>query len=184
MKYRSTQQKKRVKLLVTVAVLVVLAAVSVFVGVKMRTPNTTPQPTPGFTEKLDLNPATDQEKQQAEDAKNEIVKKDEQATQQQASNLRTVVPTIIDAGQYGQNIEVRAFVSAIYENGGTCTFTFAKGAQKITKTSPGVKDATTTRCTNLSVPKGEFSSGSWSVVVSYSSSTASGSSSARSFEVQ
>lgn len=179
--------RSRKKTIIFILVLVVIAgAASLFIISNKHSTSNVGQNTTNAVgeEKLDLSPASESDKQQAEVTKNDIVKRDEQAAQQNTATIKTVSPTITDAGQYDQNVEVRAFISGIFEDGGTCTFTFTKGSQKITKTTSGVKDATTTRCSNLTTPKSEFSTGTWNIVVSYSSSVASGSSSAKTFEVQ
>ncbi len=181
---KSTYDSKKILVVIVVATLVVAIA-WFFITRNSQPPSgqaTNGQNQPG-TEKLDMSPATDKDKKDAESTKDTIIKKDEQTAQPQTGS-KTVTPTIIDAGQYDQSIEVRAFIGSVYEDGGTCVFTFKSSSQTITKSSPGLKDATTTRCTNISVPKSEFSNGSWSVVVSYSSTTASGSSTAKVFEVK
>lgn len=131
---------------------------------------------------IDYNPATKEEKADSEQHKEDSTKKEDTPT---ATRTITVTPVIVDASQYGNQIEVRAYTGGVFEDGGTCTITFTKDTLKITKQVPASKDATTTRCTNLTVDRTEFSQpGQWTTVVTYSSSTAQGSSQPRTLEVQ
>jgi len=133
------------------------------------------------TSTINLEPATPEEKQAAEDRKDEI------ANEQQSQNTPAgakVTPIITYAGQYGSNIEVSAYVPGIIENGGTCTLTAQKGSSKLTKTVAGVDNAQNTSCPTFIVSRMEFSStGTWTVTVSYSSTDYSGTSASKALEV-
>lgn len=137
----------------------------------------------GKEPQIDYSPATEEEKADSEQRKKDTSQKAD--TPPATGATISVTPVIVDASQYGDQVEVRAYTSGIFEEGGTCTITFTKGTLKITKQVPASEDATTTRCTNLNVSRTEFSQpGQWTTVVSYSSPTAQGSSQARTFEVQ
>lgn len=122
---------------------------------------------------------TDQEKQQTEQHKDDLSKQND-ATQPAASDLKSVTPVISSADQTG----VRAFISGIFENSGTCTFTYAQGAANFTKTSQASADASTTICYVTTASSDFPSSGSWSVTLSYSSDKSKGISVAKDFEVK
>lgn len=131
---------------------------------------------------IDYSPATPEEKADSEQHKTDSAKKEDTPP---ATDTITVTPVIVDASQYDNQIEVRAYTGGVFEDGGTCTIAFTKGTLKVTKQVPAAKDATTTRCTNLDVSRTEFSQpGQWTAIVSYSSPTAQGSSQPRTFEVQ
>jgi cell division protein FtsL len=85
---------------------------------------------------------------------------------------------IVDSTQYGSIFEVRAFISNIFENGGTCKVTLTKsGAPTISQTSAAAASATNTQCATIDIPTSNFSSkGEWQLTVSYNSATASGTS--------
>lgn len=77
---------------------------------------------------------------------------------------------IVDASQYENTIEVRAFISNVLQDG-TCVIGFTNNNLHFEKSVPAYADASTTPCVGLEVPLGEFNaSGSWSVTVSYTSS--------------
>lgn len=79
---------------------------------------------------------------------------------------------IVDAGQYGNEVEVRARVDGVVEDGGTCTYAFAGVGASFKKTQVATVNAKSTSCGSLVVAVSEFSAaGSWKVVVSYSGAT-------------
>jgi hypothetical protein len=175
---------KRVIVLAVVAVLLVGGGVLTW-HIRRSTPaqNQTSTDTPmPDDEPIDFGPPSEEEKKTGDTQKDSNVNQQQQENQQPSGN-KTVIPAITDVGHYDQQIEARAFVPGIFEEG-TCTFTFTQGSAKVSKTSPGTKDATTTTCKPLFVPRGEFpSSGQWSLVVSYASATAKGNSEPKTFEV-
>lgn len=139
---------------------------------------------PGST-KLNLDGPTEEDKKQVEDNKQKLVEQAVEAQKKPAPGKKQVVPTIVDAGQYEQVIEVRAFIPGIYEAGGTCKVTFSKGSDSFIRVIDAVQDATTTRCKTLNVARGEFTSkGSWLAIVNYDSPAAAGDSQPKTFQVQ
>lgn len=179
--YTINNQKPGKKILLAILVVLLLAVIAgSFYVLNNRRDNAVPAKNPA----VNLQPATQQEQSDSNQHKEDIVKQDE-ASKNPANSGKQVTPVIVDAGQYGSNIEVRSYVPAIAEDGGSCTFTFSQGSQKVTKDATGFADATTTKCPNLSVGQNSLpSKGSWTVTVSYKSTTASGSSQASTFEVK
>ena len=119
---------------------------------------------------INLNPPTDQEKQQADKNKKSLA--EEPSPPPPTSNgKKQVTPQIISASLS----EVRAYVEGVFEDGGTCTATATSGTQTKTATSKGFKNVSYTQCEPIGW---SLLSGSWSVVVSYSSSNAQGNSEA------
>lgn len=100
---------------------------------------------------------------------------------------KQVTPSITFAGYADatkQQVEVDAFVQGTLEDGGTCTMTATKGGQKVTAQSTGRTNVSQTRCENIIVDRAKFpSGGTWSVVVSYESAAASGSSAPQNMEL-
>lgn len=77
--------------------------------------------------------------------------------------------------------EARGYISNVLEEGGTCTATYVKGDSKVIGTSIGFIDVNKTTCAPVSVSG--LSPGEWTAVLSYKSSTASGSSGAQTVSV-
>lgn len=162
-------------LIVTVVLLLVVGAFLYASKVNSRN-NATSQTTADDASKINLDPPTEQEKQDTEDHKQDIVdKQNNPSPPPPQPGGRTITVAITDAGQYGPEVEVRAYTADVYETGGVCTFTFSKDGTTITKKTDGIKDARTTICTTLTVPRSEFpGEGEWLLEVAYSSSTAQG----------
>ena len=66
------------------------------------------------------------------------------------------------------------YVSPVVEDGGTCTLRVSRDGNVVRATSEGIADASTTACGGLVLPGDELSPGTWSVVLSYESGSASG----------
>lgn len=132
---------------------------------------------------VNYGPTTDEEKRADEQHKQDLSNQSDNS--QPASGTKTVQPVITYAAQSGNQIEVDTFVSGVVEDGGTCTLKLTQGGTTVTKTTQGVRNATTTACPAFFVNRSELSaSGTWTAVVSYSSTTAQGSSSAKTIEVK
>lgn len=126
---------------------------------------------------INYSPATEEEKEQADSAKKDIVDRQNGAdkTETDSDNEKqTATVVITDAGQYENIIEVRSFIPDYYEDG-ICTIVFSKGSLEIVKETPAYRDATTTTCTNPLFNRSEFvEAGEWSVYVKYDSAGSSG----------
>lgn len=132
------------------------------------------------TETLNLDPPTDEERKNADDNKRAIVDREQQLKDRPASTgKRTVKPFITYAGQFEpQNqIEVGGYVPGIFEEGGVCRATFSQGSSNFSKQVPATQNANSVNCPVIKAARSDFSpKGNWSVVLSYDSKTASGSS--------
>lgn len=128
---------------------------------------------------IDYSPATDEEKADSDRQKEVDAGRDD------TPPSGDVTPVIVDASQYGDQIEVRSYVPGVIEDDGTCTIKIVKGQSTVTKQTTAVGDATNTSCGTVTIARSEFASaGQWTVVVSYSSATHNGSSQSATLEVQ
>jgi len=187
------QQPKRIRftkksLIIGAVLALVIAGGGVFAYQQTRPDNPrkvseNPESTAQNEDEINLDPATDEEKKETDQHKDELVKQNEQP--QPGGGNKSVTPSIVDASQYGQQVEVRALVSGVYEEGGTCKATFTKSGQTVSKQSAGFKDATTTTCTPMTIPRAEFpSAGDWSVTVTYTSGSSTGTSASKTVRIQ
>jgi hypothetical protein len=167
------------KLIVISATALAVAVVGVLFTIRANHQASQVVLAPDNTDGINYEPATEEEKQQAEDNKDKLTDRINQESQQPTGSKRQVNVQITSAEQTGSGeIEIYAYVSGVTENGGTCTALFTKDGEKVAKTSVGVQDATTTLCTPIRFPKTELpSTGNWSIVMGYTSSVAEGSSS-------
>jgi hypothetical protein len=134
---------------------------------------------------INYAPATPSEKQQAIDAKDKIVAQQKNSTPSSptidtsSNNKKIVYPTITNT-----NGSINALVTGVFEEGGTCTATFTKGSGTLSKTSVGFQNVSYTQCAPMNIEAGFLTPGTWSVVVTYSSTSASGSSTSQIMEVK
>jgi hypothetical protein len=168
----------RKQVLIIAVLTVLILSVSGYLLVKAR--NSDPaQPSSIITTDSSINygPPTEEEKAQAEKHKEDLTGQMAENSESGSSGKKQITPVITNASQSGQDITVNAYIEGIFENGGTCTVTFTKGSQKITKTTESSADASTTNCKPLMVGRSEFNEpGDWQVLLTYSSSTAEGTS--------
>lgn len=100
-------------------------------------------------------------------------------------NLQTVTPVLSRWDAATDPVEVAGYVPGIFEDGGTCSYTFTRGSVSFTKTTSGFQDATHTSCAPADVNRSSFSQdGTWSVILKYKSVTSVGSSNEQSFTLK
>jgi hypothetical protein len=127
---------------------------------------------------IDYGPPTDEEQQAGNDQKEGIVKDDEKDTdsEEPRTNTDKVSVAIVDASQYDDVIEVRAYVQGVIK-AGKCIAVFTKDGQTVSKTVDAFIDARNTQCEEIDIDRSEFpSSGDWKLVVKYKSENYAGSS--------
>jgi hypothetical protein len=88
----------------------------------------------------------------------------------------TLVVTYSGWDEATKSVQASGYLPGAAEDGGTCTLTLTRGGTTVTGTVAGTANVTNTSCGGLIVPGSRLSSGTWSAVVSYRSSTSSGSS--------
>jgi cytoskeletal protein RodZ len=114
-----------------------------------------------------LNPPTAEEKKDTEAHKDTLVQQQANSGNQTSSSVTPIITSASADGVY-------AFISGVFEDGGICTFSFTKNTEAFTKTTTGFKNATSTNCTPLSLSASDFpSAGTWTVILSYNSTTVS-----------
>lgn len=124
-----------------------------------------------------INTSDAQTQQTIDKSKEDFAEKESDKQSETPTPLSKSATVIItDAAQYDDIVEVRSYISDHYEDG-TCTISFSKGSEIITKQTPAYRDATTTICTNPLIKASEFPSiGEWSVTVSYEAADTKGTS--------
>ncbi len=171
--HRNKPQKRR-KIWIPLAILFIfLLGGGLYYSIAPDTKNTETEP----VNTVNYAPPTAEEAQAGDQQKEEII------TQEKVTLPDTAQIAIVDIGQYGNEVEVRAFVSNVVADG-TCTITFTKGDLKIIKQVPAYADASTTPCTNLTIPSRDFgASGTWDVILKYENNKLTGST-ASTLEIQ
>jgi hypothetical protein len=125
---------------------------------------------------INYGPPTENEIAEGNSQKEKNIQAEKNRMSFDKNSTQKVTVIITDAGQYGDKVEVRAFVPDYYKDG-TCTIKFTQGPSTIEKQTPAYRDVSTTICTNPLLNRADFSSsGTWQLVVSYSSMSVSGTS--------
>lgn len=171
--------RKRLLIIATLALAVVLAVAAVFAFQRINSRSNTSD-----INSVNYGPPTEEEQRAGDEQKDKILRAEAAINNQVDQKIKTANVIITDAGQYNQVIEVRAFISNHYEDG-TCSITFTQGSLKVTRQTPAYRDASTTICTNPVFERSEFAnSGEWLVVVEYNSNNAKGQSEPRSIIIE
>jgi len=115
---------------------------------------------PDGSNSVNLNPPTDEEISETEQHKQQLAQNDNQS-----SGTASVVITEASGSV------VRAYVSGVFEDGGTCTATATQDSQTKSGASTGFKNVSYTQCPPIywNLPPG-----SWTVTVEYKSDSTSG----------
>ncbi len=124
---------------------------------------------------INYRPADQEVIEEGQKIKEEIIKKEEQSENQNPDSEKKIVSvTIVDAAQYQDGIEVRAFADKITEDG-ECTYGFSKNNDSFTRKMPAKADAASTPCAALNLKPEDFTqAGTWEVTVRYVSQNATG----------
>ncbi|MBA3757276.1 hypothetical protein H0X09_00190 [Candidatus Saccharibacteria bacterium] len=119
-------------------------------------------------QEVNLDPPTDEEKDEANKHKEEIVNRDEQIKNPPSSSQTNPATVVITEAT---GVLVRAYVTGVFEEGGTCTATATQGSQVKTKSSSGFQNVSYTQCAPMEwdTPLG---GGPWTIKVIYKSATA------------
>jgi hypothetical protein len=170
-----TKKNKKTTLLITIlAALLIIASVAAYFFFFKKAD--TFQGTAGVS-KVNYGPPTEQEKKAGDAQKKAVVEQDKLDNQGTPANTNADI-FISDASYYSDDnmVEVRGYVTNVYENGGTCTATFTQGSQSVSTSSTGFQDAKTTQCGILNIARSKFATaGTWNLTLTYSSPTAQGS---------
>lgn len=172
-------------LIIVICIVLVLGAGAIYLITRKSNNSSQPSTTTNQTETINLDPPTEADKQRVEDNKQRIIEDSNKTNSQATSGLKQVMPVITYAEQYKEQVEVGSYVGGVFEDGGTCTATFSQGSSSFTRSSTGVKGSNNVNCPMITAKASDFpSKGTWNVTLSYSSSTASGSSASKGFEVK
>jgi hypothetical protein len=101
------------------------------------------------------------------------------------STKKAVTPFVTLAAwdQDAAELQVGAIVPNLVESGGTCTVTVSKGATTRTASAPAAGVSSYTGCNPMTIPGSALSAGTWTVQVTYTSRTATGTSAAKTVAV-
>lgn len=135
---------------------------------------TTPAPTPSAT------PAPTAEPSASEDPAEPAGPPSEETDAAQpapptGTDSATVVITYSGWEDASESVEAGAYASLL-EPAGSCTLSLSQGAVTMTQTIDALTDVSTMSCGGFQIPSADLSPGTWTAVVSYASSTSTGTS--------
>jgi hypothetical protein len=136
---------------------------------------------------VNLNGPTDEEKKSGDGAKDKIIENEKARNQPNtptSNGKKLITPTLTYAQQYGQQVEVGAYISSVFEDGGVCKLTFTKDTITQTAQVDAVKGASSVDCPVMVISRSKLEAGSWQASVTYTSSSSEGSSLSRNVEVK
>jgi cytoskeletal protein RodZ len=191
MKINTKQKPKTKVIIITIGALVILALLYLAVAFKSHYPPFAVQEKINKTNEQTVNlERSDAEKQKSQelednpDAKTENNQTDtpDAPTQTTPSGKQSVNVLITNASITNNNVKASGFVTNLVQEGGECTYVFTSGSATITKKSGTLVNSTSTTCETVTFGSSELPvSGTWKVVLTYSSADAEGTSSAREF---
>lgn len=172
------KNKNNKKLIIIITVIAsVLTGIALLGYTFYRSSNEDGVATVNSGELTDYSPPTEDEKQSGNIQKELITQQEEtrnKSTESIEKDNRTIDILITDAGQYDNIIEIRAFTPNYYKDG-TCKFTLKQGTNKIERSTPAYRDASTTICTNPMIQRSDIpSAGEWEAVVHFTDGSITG----------
>lgn len=165
---------KNKKLLLSSLIIILLVG-GVLAALWYRHSHKHPDQTSGNTQQtspsgVNLNPPTSQERQETDQHKQSLENQTSTPTSANNNGKKQVTPIIT----YADKTRVNAYVTGVFEDGGTCTATLTQGSQTITATSSGFENASYTQCAPIDLSNKNLGSSPWALVVSYSSNSSEG----------
>ncbi len=175
------KQKSPTKIILVSAAVLLLAGLGVYAFYAKQTdswPFTQASDKTRDTGEVNYGPPTEQEIEDSQDAKQ---RGDTEETTEENSNnnqsAQSTIPVAISsASVIDNNLEIRAFTPGIIEGTGECTATVSNGNKKVTAKSTAFIDTSSSICQPILIEKSQLGTGTWQVVVTYSSPDAKGTS--------
>lgn len=181
---KNTNHKK----ILAVLSILLLFSVGSFAYFRMFSSNeTTSVDVPKGEDIINLSGPTELEKQNAQEAKKTAIEEEEKRNDSPIltdDGKRSVTPVVTYGGQYNNQIEVGGYVPGVFEDGGTCTLTLEGNGTSQSKVVTGTKGASSVDCPVMVVSRDSLSVGVYQAIITYSSNTSKGSSTAYSIEVK
>ena len=177
---QKTTQKRKNKTFIVITLVVLVIALLLGTAALAYTQKWWPfnEPESLIIDGINYGPPTDEEVENSQDAKKDILEEDAANSSGDDNDLKKVIIGVSHSEVYDGNVEVRAFISGVVEGAGTCTATLTQpGAQTVTKSNEAFIDASTSQCRPILIPLNQFDQkGEWVLVVTYKSPTSYGTS--------
>lgn len=191
MKINNKPKSKKFKIIAIVtAAIVVAAAAYLAVAFNSHYPPFMVQKKNSDNEQVVNLERSDAEKQKTKDLQDNPDSKTENnqtdtppaPTKTTPAGKQSVNVLLTNASITNNNVRASGFVTNLVQEGGECTYVFTSGSSTLTKKSSTLTNPTSTTCEAVTFSSSELPvSGTWKVVLSYSSSNAEGTSNTKEF---
>lgn len=172
------QSSKRALFTALLLVVLIIGASALFSYTKSKNKGTSDNSKSSATDtSVNLSPPTKEEEKETETFKDNLEKPTE--TKVETENGKKQVSPIITGADES---EVNGYIPSVLEDGGSCVAKFTKDNETLEFTSAGFGNVSYTTCEPIAISG--LGKGSWSVKLSYSSSTAEGTSQVSKVEIK
>jgi len=177
-KSRNKSRKKRL-LIVACIGLLLLTVILILLIRNSREDSQSPSPVISenlgtTSQEVNFDPPTAADLEETDNHKKDITNPSESPPVAGNGSKKNVSPMVSGADRS----TITAYVVGVFEEGGTCTATITQGATSFNKTSIGFGNSSYTQCMPIDISSGAIDdTKKWTVVVSYNSSAAIGTSS-------
>jgi Tfp pilus assembly protein PilX len=167
MQHKNTVMKKsKNKKLIFALTAIILLAITAFVVFKLVNKTSNPSKT-ADGQPVNLQPATATEKSETDARKEQLGNETSPTTPKNSASSKSSTLTITDANA----TSVRAYVTGVFEDNGTCTaVATSSGQNTVTKSSSGFQNVSYTQCAPINWDS-PLPAGSWQISVTYKSPT-------------
>lgn len=161
---KTNKSKKKIILIVLIAAIIIAGAIWGATALYQDQVRKSQQTQTPYTEPINYDEPTAEQKQEGEDAKIDRIEKSEQEPAQGAGTV-----TISSITQEAAGKDVVAQVQINATDAANCTLTLTRQGATVTKTAPVIFQPSSSTCAGFAVPASEFaSSGAWSATVAVS----------------
>lgn len=173
------KNKKKILVIVMIVSLAGILGTGAYIYVERQTDNGS------FTDEdgVVYQPATEQEKKEVEEFKENPDKALRENTPVPSGTVSPVITSWRQA-RAGSDLLINGYVPGIIEDSGKCTVTLNKGDKNTSATVSGNQNAQNTSCGQITISSAKIEPGEWNAVLSYRSETATGTSSSVKMEVK
>lgn len=179
MKINTIKKRKKTLVIIVVTCVALGIAGGVLAWQLVQSNNSAPQTTndPPAVNDVNYGPPSETDISEGQDGKKSTYEQNtSESNDNTDSSKKSVAVGVSYADMYNNKLEIRAFTNGVIEGSGSCTATATKGSTVITETTTAFIDSSTTQCNPIYIEASRLSSGTWDVVVKFSSNSAEGTS--------
>jgi cytoskeletal protein RodZ len=166
----NTRQFRKFGIVALIVALFALAGVFIYQrSIHNNKKSTTPS---GGSEAINLNPPTEQEKQEAEDNKQRLIQEESTQSPEPSNGSKITVSPVMGFLRQAadKSIEANGYVAEAVEANGTCILTLEKDGVKVVQEKQALPDAQSTVCGLIKIDRNRLTAGEWKGYLGYSSS--------------